>query len=55
MAGLALGVLAFFLVSKALGGIVLVVGMTAGWVINERRKKQALQGAELDRTARGYE
>lgn len=55
MAGLALGALAFFLISRTLGVIVIIAGMGAGWFINEKRKKQALAGAQLDRLERGYE
>jgi hypothetical protein len=54
-AGMGLGALAFFLLSKALGIVVLLVGMGTGWFINERRRKQALHGAQLDRDARGYD
>lgn len=55
IAGLIFGALAFFLVSKALGAIIAVVGMGAGWFINEQRKKKALEDARLDRGARGYD
>lgn len=54
MAGLALGALAFFLISKTFGVIVIIVGMGAGWFINEKRKKRALSGAQLNRLERGY-
>jgi hypothetical protein len=55
MAGLALGAIAFFLISKVLGAIVIIAAMGAGWFINEKRKRQALVGAQLDRLERGYE
>lgn len=55
LGGLILGALAFFLLSKTLGAITAVVGTGAGWFINERRKKNALEDARLDRGARGYD
>jgi hypothetical protein len=54
IAGLVVGALAFFLISKGVGIVIFVAGMAAGWIINEQRKKQALEGAQLDRAARGY-
>lgn len=54
IAGVVLGAVAFFGVNKALGVIIFVAGMGAGWFINERRKRRALEGAQLDRIARGY-
>lgn len=55
IAGIVLGALAFFLISKPLGIAVFVAGMAGGWFVNEKRRKEALQGARLDRLARGYE
>lgn len=53
--GIVLGALAFFLISKTLGLILFLAGMGVGWFINERRKKVAMDGAQLDRMARGYD
>ncbi|MDP9421637.1 MAG: hypothetical protein M3Q19_02170 [Pseudomonadota bacterium] len=55
VAGLVIGALAFFLISKILGVVVALVGMGAGWFINENRKGRALTHARLDRASRGYE
>jgi len=55
LGGVVLGALVFFLINKTLGVVVFLVGMGAGWFINERRKKLALEDAQLDRTTRGYE
>ena len=54
-AGIGIGALAFFLISKGVGIVIFVAGMVSGWIINEQRKKQALEGARLDRLSRGYE
>lgn len=55
IAGLVIGVLAFFLISKGVGVMIFVVGMMAGWIVNDSRKKAALEGAQLTREQRGYE
>ncbi|MFP5328665.1 MAG: hypothetical protein ACLGHC_00810 [Alphaproteobacteria bacterium] len=55
VAGLVIGVLAFFLISKGVGIVIFVAGMMAGWIVNEQRKKAALEGAQLARNKRGYE
>jgi hypothetical protein len=55
IAGLVVGVLAFFLISKGVGIVIFVAGMAAGWIINEQRKRQAMEGAQLNRSARGYD
>jgi len=55
IAGLVVGVLAFFLISKGVGIVIFVAGMIAGWIVNEQRKKQALDNAQLSRAERGYD
>ncbi len=55
IASLIIGVLAFFLISKGAGIVIFVAGMIAGWIINDQRKKQALEDAQLGRAARGYD
>lgn len=55
IAGLVIGVLAFFLISKGVGIVILVAGMMAGWIINEQRKKQAIENAQISRLDRGYD
>jgi hypothetical protein len=53
--GLIVGGLAFFLIGKGVGIVIFVAGMIAGWIVNEQRKRAALEGAQIDRAARGYE
>lgn len=55
IAGLVIGAAAFFLISKGVGIVIFVAGMVAGWIINEHRKKQAVENAQLGRTVRGYD
>jgi hypothetical protein len=55
IAGLIIGVLAFFLISKGAGIVIFVAGMIAGWIINDQRKKRAIENAQLGRAARGYD
>lgn len=55
IAGLVIGVLAFFLISKGVGVVIFAAGMMAGWSVNYSRKKAALEGAQLTREQRGYE
>lgn len=55
LGGLALGALTFFLIDRTLGVMLFLVGMGVGWFINEKRKKSAVLGAQLNRVARGYD
>ncbi|GAA4745697.1 hypothetical protein GCM10023264_08960 [Sphingomonas daechungensis] len=54
VAGLVVGTLAFFLISKGIGMVIFVAGMAAGWIINEQRKRQAMEATQVDRIGRGY-
>jgi hypothetical protein len=55
IAGIVVGALAFFLISIGVGIVIFAAGMMGGWVVNEQRKKKAIETVQLDRSARGYE
>ena len=54
VAGLVVGALAFFLISKGIGMVIFIAGMAAGWIINEQRKRQAMEATQVERIGRGY-
>jgi len=55
IAAVVLGALAFFTTDKILGLAMLVVGMGAGALVNWQRQKRAVEVAQRERLARGYE
>jgi hypothetical protein len=55
LAGIVLGALAFFFISKSLGIGLFVIGMVTGWFIIDQRRKAAKLDAQRAREAHGYD
>lgn len=52
--GLVAAIIAFLLFGAGLAVGVFLLGLIAGWVINEHKRKEALQAAKSARSDRGY-